>query len=61
MTGKEFLTSKTEEDMYDTMFWLFNTYGISFTDSRSAIIEWLKRENATDKTTFSYNGKDYII
>ena len=61
MTGKDYLCSKSAEDMYETMFWLFNTYGRSYTDTRSAIIEWLKTEGATDKLVFMYNGIKLLI
>jgi hypothetical protein len=61
MTGKEYLLSKSEEDLYDTMVWLFETYGRSYTDTRSAIIGWLKTEGATDKFTCKYNGKEIVL
>lgn len=61
MTGKEYLASKTEEEMYELMYWLFHTYGTSYTDSRSAIIEWLKAEGSTDKITYRYNGKEITV
>ena len=61
MTGKEYLLSKTEEELYDTIVWLFNVYGRSYTDTRSAVIEWLKTEGATDKFTYTYNGKKIIL
>lgn len=59
MTGKEYLASKTEEEMCDLMYWLFHTYGTSYTNSRSAIIEWLKTEGSTNKMVFQYDGKKY--
>ena len=61
MTGKEYLASKTEEEMYDLMYWLFHTYGTSYTDTRSAIIEWLKTEGSTDKITYRYNDKEITV
>jgi len=61
MTGKDYLCSKTAEEMYDTMKWLFDTYGQFYTDTRSAIIEWLKTEGATDKLVCEYNGKEIMI
>lgn len=61
MTGKEYLLSKSEEDLYNTMVWLFKTYGHSYTDTRSAIINWLKTEGATDKFIYKYNGKEIVL
>ncbi len=61
MTGKEYLLSKSEEDLYDTMVWLFEIYGRSYTDTRSAIISWLKTEGATDKFTYKYNDKEIVL
>lgn len=61
MSGKDYLASKTEDEMYDIMYWLFNIYGISYTDTRSAIIEWLKTENATDSFVFTYNGEEIKV
>ena len=60
MTGKEYLLDKTEEEMYDLMKWLFFDYGLRYTDSRIAIIEWLKDNNyelPTDKMKLIYQGK----
>ena len=60
MTGKEYLLDKTEEEMYNLMKWLFYDYGLRYTDSRIAIIEWLKDNNyelPTDKIKLIYQGK----
>lgn len=60
MTGKEYLLDKTEEQMHDLMKWLFYDYGLRYTDSRIAIIEWLKDNNyelPTDKMKLIYQGK----
>lgn len=35
---------KTPEEIYEFIFWLFFRYAIQFTDSRCAIIDWLKGE-----------------
>lgn len=60
MTGKEYLLNKTEEEIYDLMRWLFFDYGFKYTDTRTAIIEWLKDNNyelPTDKMKLVYQGK----
>ena len=60
MTGKEYLLDKTEEEIYDLMKWLFYDYGLRYTNSRIAIIEWLKDNNyelPTDKKKVIYQGK----
>ena len=60
MTGKEYLLDKTEEEMYNLMKWLFYDYGLRYTDSRIAIIEWLKDNNyelPIDKMKLVYQGK----
>ncbi len=36
------LNGKTPEEQYDFIYELLNKYGLSFTDSKEAIIEWLK-------------------
>lgn len=60
MTGKEYLLNKTEEEIYDLVRWLFFDYGLKYTDTRTAIIEWLKDNNyelPTDKMKLVYQGK----
>ena len=60
MTGKEYLLNKSEEEIYELMAWLFFDYGRRYTDTRLAIIEWLKDNNyelPIDKGCFIYNGK----
>ena len=60
MTGKEYLINKSEEDIYNLIKWLFFNYGIRYTNSKVAIIEWLKSNNyelPTDKKKIMYNGK----
>lgn len=36
---------KSPEEIYDFLHWLLIDYGRQFTDSRLAVIEWLKEEN----------------
>lgn len=36
------LNGKTPEEQYDFIYKLLNIYGLAFTDSKKAIIEWLK-------------------
>ena len=41
----EALKDKTAEEQYDFINWLVFDYAMGFTDSREAVIEWLKGEN----------------
>lgn len=36
---------KSPEDVYDFLYWLMFDYARAFTDSRAAVIAWLKGEN----------------
>lgn len=38
------IEDKTPEETYDFLAWLFYNYGMQFTDSRRAVIEWLRGE-----------------
>ena len=38
------LHGKSAEEQYDFLWWLMQDYGIRFTDTRSAVIEWLRGE-----------------
>lgn len=38
------LHGKSAEEQYDFIWWLIGIYGMQFTDSRRAAIEWLKGE-----------------
>ncbi len=38
------IAGKSPEETYDFLNWLINIYGMQFTDSRGAVIEWLKGE-----------------
>lgn len=40
---------KTEEEMYDFLDWLMHKYANQYTDSRSAVIKWLKEDDAERK------------
>ena len=60
MTGKEYLFTKSEEQIYELMNWLFFNYGRRYTNTKLAIIEWLKDNNyelPTDKKKIFYQGK----
>lgn len=35
---------KSPEEVYEFIFWLFFRYAAQFTDSRHAVINWLKGE-----------------
>lgn len=48
-TNKQMLSQMESEQLYDKMVWLFQDYGKRFTDSRTAIIEWLNSEGNEDK------------
>lgn len=38
------LHGKSAEEQYDFLWWLMQDYGMQFTDTRSAVIEWLRGE-----------------
>ena len=40
------LDGKTEEETYDFLYWLMYKYAKQYTDSRSAVIEWLREGGA---------------
>lgn len=42
MTNQEKMCKLSPEDFYEKLYWLFTTYGETFTNSRTAIIDWLK-------------------
>lgn len=48
-TNKQMLSQMDTEQLYDKLVWLFQDYGKRFTDSRTAIIEWLNSERRDDK------------
>jgi len=39
------LHGKSAEEQYDFLRWLMQDYGMQFTDTRVAVIEWLRGEN----------------
>lgn len=39
------LDGKTEEEIYDILDWLMFDYAKQYTDSRSAVIQWLKEDS----------------
>lgn len=41
----EQIQGKTPEEIYDFLYWLLITYGNQFTDSRQAVISWLRRDD----------------
>lgn len=43
-TNKQMLSQMDTEQLYDKLVWLFQDYGKRFSDSRTAIIEWLNSE-----------------
>ena len=38
------LHGKSAEEQYDFLWWLMQNYGMQFTDTRIAVIEWLRGE-----------------
>ena len=36
------IEGKTPEETYDFLLWLMGDYGLQFTDTRQAVIEWLR-------------------
>ena len=38
------LHGKSAEEQYDFLWWLMQDYGMQFTDTRMAVIEWLRGE-----------------
>jgi hypothetical protein len=42
------LRGKSEEEQYDFLLWLMQDYGMRYTDTRAAVIEWLKGEKNED-------------
>ena len=44
------IDGKTEEEIYDFLSWLMFEYAKQYTDSRNAVIQWL-REDDTERRT----------
>ena len=40
---------KSLDEIYDFLYWLMLDYGMQFTDSRLAVIEWMKEERIEDE------------
>ena len=38
------LHGKTPEEQYEFLYWLLLKFGLSYTDSRLAVVEWLRGE-----------------
>lgn len=51
------LDGKTEEEIYDFLSWLMFEYAKQYTDSRSAVIKWLKEDGAERRTDERSNQK----
>lgn len=52
------LHNKTPEEQYAILAHLFYDYGIRFTNSKGAIIEWLKGNDLSYWTIEIINGED---
>jgi len=44
MTNQEHLSNLSPEDFYTKLEWLLHDYGRNYTDTRAAVIDWLKQE-----------------
>ena len=49
MTNQEYIAKLNPEELYLVIDWLMHDYGRNYTDTRCAVIEWLKKE---------YDGED---
>jgi len=45
MTNQEYLSICQPEEAYALFEWLMHDYGRNYTDTRCAVIEWLKKEH----------------
>ena len=46
MTNKEWLTTLSKETWWEVVHeWLFHEYGMQWTDTRLAVMEWLEEEH----------------
>ena len=55
MTNKEWLATLSKETWWIIVHeWLFHEYGLQWTDTRSAVMEWLDKEH-TPITSWKYN------
>ena len=59
MTGKEYLSeylkTHTTEECYTLIYWLMRDYGMQYTDTRLAVIDWLNKE----QSMFNPNNYSY--
>ena len=46
MTNQEYIAKLNPEELYLVIDWLMHDYGRNYTDTRCAVIEWLKKEYA---------------
>ena len=44
MSGKDYMTTLSSEELYDLLDWLMHIYARGYSDSRLAIIQWLDTE-----------------
>ena len=49
MTNREYLSTLSDEEWYQKVDWLFHKYGMWFTQTPTAIIEWLKQDYKENK------------
>ena len=49
MTNQEYLLSLSPEDLTAQMDWLWHEYGLNFTDTREAVLDWLKQDYKNPK------------
>lgn len=45
MTNKEWLSTLSPKEWWDTIDWLYHVYGKRWTDSRLAIMDWLEEKH----------------
>lgn len=45
MTNQEWLATLSPEEWYQKIHWLYHVYGKQWTDTRSAILDWLVEEH----------------
>lgn len=54
------LHGKTPEEQYEFLYWLLLKFGLTYTDSRLAVIGWLRGEEE-DERHEQQTGSDYIF
>ena len=45
MTNKEWLATLSTEDWWKTVYWLIFDYGMQYTDTRIAVMNWLDEKH----------------